>query len=345
MIIPYRAGRVLRRLIFILLVLALIAGVILLCWFLWLNRYVVYTRDGVKLDFNANLDYAQGQTATPPESIPTVPIYYEEETTPPAVSKELVRFSGYYVTIQDLTANFDTVQQQLSQLPAGSTVMLEVKNVQSYFYYSSSLGFHVKNFDVTRMDALFAELRARGHYLIARLPAFQEYDYILADEWGTVPFGLPIKGGNGSLWLDTEGPCYWMNPASDGTIAYLIQIVTELRVMGFDEVVFSDYRFPETDKIGFEGDKMQTLNATAATLVNACATDSFCVSFTRKSPDLTLPEGRTRLYLEGVSAAEAAALAAQAGFADNSVHVVFLTEAGDTRYDQFCVLRPLDSAH
>ncbi len=38
-------------------------------------------------------------------------------------------------------------------------------------------------------------------------------------------------------------------------------------------------------------------------------------------------------------------MAAQAGFSDPKLHVVFLTEVGDTRYDAYCVLRPIDSAH
>lgn len=346
MIIPYRAGRVLRRLFLTLLILALLAGAGLLCWFLWLGRYVVYTREGAKLDFGISLEYAPGQTAAAPVPIPTVEIIYGEATEPQEETvKGLTRFSGYYVTLKELTSDFDTVQERLEKLPAGSTVMLDVKNAQSYFYYTSSLGFPAPKFDTTRLDGLIKELKARGDYLIARLPAFQEYEYILEDEWGRVPYGLPIKGGNGSLWLDTAYPCYWMNPASEGTLTYLMQIITELRIMGFNEVVFSEFRFPDTDKIGFEGDKMAALNAAAATLVNACATDSFCVSFIRSAPDLTLPAERTRLYLEGVAAADAAALAAQAGFADSSVHVVFLTDTNDTRYDQFCALRPLETAH
>lgn len=347
MMIPYRARRALRRLFIAVLVLLLAAAALLLCWLLWLNRYVIYDRyEGARLDFQQSLQYPPGETAVPPEPMETVEIHYGSaggDDTP--VNTELVRFSGYYVTLEELLADFDGVKQKLEALPGGSVILLNIKDVRSWSYYTTSVGMQSEKFDVTKMDTLIAGLKSRGHYLIARIPAFQEYDYILADQTQRVPYGLSRKGGNGSLWLDTEGPCYWLNPTSDGTLTYLIQTVTEIRSKGFNEVVFADYRFPKTDKIAFEGDPLQALTDTAAKLVRTCSTDTFAVSFTRTAADLTLPEGRTRLYLEGVSAADAASLAGQAGFEDADAHVVFLTDSGDTRFDEFSVLRPLDSAH
>ena len=346
MTIPYRTRQVLRRLCATVLVLALIAAGLLLCWLLWLHRYVVYTQDGAKLDFNLSMEYPQGETAVPPASLPTVDIHYDEGKAPELeLNTELVRFSGHYVTLDVLLADFDSVAAQLEQLSAGATVLIDVKNVKSYSYYSTDVGIQATDFDTVKLVSLIRKLQDHGLYLIARIPAFQEYEYILEDQAQRVPYGLPKKGGNGSLWLDKDGPCYWMNPASDGTLTYLIQTVTELRLLGFDEVVLDNFRFPNTDQIQFDADKIQTLTDIADKLVKTCATDTFCVSFSRAAPDLTLPEGRTRLYLEGISAADAAAMAEQAGFPNASVHVVFLTDTGDTRFDEFCVLRPLEMMH
>ena len=346
MTIPYRTRQFLRRLLAAVLVLALIAAGVLLCWLLWLHRYVVYTQDGAKLDFNLSLEYPQGETAVPPEPLPTVNIQYDEDKPPElVVNTELVRFSGYYVTLEALLADFDGITDQLAQLSSGETLLIDVKTVKSYSYYSTDVGMPATDFDTTKLDKLIRNLQNQGIYLIARIPAFQEYEYILEDQTQRVPFGLPRKGGNGSLWLDKEGPCYWMNPASDGTLTYLIQTITELRLLGFDEVVLKDFRFPNTDQIRFDEDKTQTLVDLAAKLVKTCATDTFCVSFSRAAPDLPLPEGRTRLYLENISAVDAAAMAQQTGFPDPSIHVVFLADTGDNRFDKFCVLRPLDMMH
>lgn len=327
------------------LVLVIIAAALGLCWLLWLNRYIVYTKDGAMLDFNQSLQYPEGVIPQEPKPAETVEIHYKDDSTNgEAVSTELARFTGYYVELADIQSDFDTVKQELAALPNGCTILLDVKNVQSYFYYSTSVGLQANGFDVNQMDALITELRAKGHYLIARIPAFQEYRYFLDDERGRVPYGLFKLSKNG-LWLDKSGPCYWLNPASDGTLAYLIQIIMELRGRGFHEVVLNDFRFPDSSQYIFEGDKMQALTDTAATLVNTCSTDTFAVSFTRSAADLTLPEGRTRLYITGAAAADAATIAGKTGFDDPSLHVVFLTDLNDTRFEEYCVLRPLASAH
>lgn len=347
MSIPYRARRNLRRFLVTVLALFVFISLALLCWLLWLNRYVVYSREGAKLDFSLSVQYAPGEVPTQPTPYPTVTVHGKEEQTEDPedpVTTELQQFSGYYVTLNSLTENFDNVRDQLAALPEGSTVMLELKDPGSYVYYSSEVAKEEPDFDTARVDQLIRSLQEKGHYVIARIPAFQERVYILDDERGRFDYGLEhIQGG--SLWWDSENRCYWLNPTVDGTLAYLIQLVTELRGLGFDEVVFSDFRFPDTEKIRFDGDKMEALNNAASVLVKACSTDTFCVSFTRSTADLTLPEGRTRLYLTGVSAADADTAAESAGLADPKAQVVFLTEMSDTRYEEFSVLRPLDSAH
>lgn len=346
MSIPYRTRRFFRRFFTTILVLALFAALTVLLWLLWLNRYVVYSQDGAKLDFSQSVQYATGVTPVEPEPMETVTVHNKtEEEESEEISTELAPFQGYYVTLDALTADFEAAVSQLKALPEGSTVMLQLKDLRSYVYYTSDIAKENPNFDTAQVDNLVQSLQSKGHYVIAQIPSFQEYYYIMENERDRVPYGLPKAGGNGSLWLDSDGPCYWLNPQSQGTLTYLIQLVTELRSIGFDEVVFADYRFPNTDKIAFEGDKLTALNEAAATLVKTCSTDKFCVSFTRTAPDLTLPAGRTRLYLTGVSGADIDAVAAGAMLENVNAQLVFITESGDTRYNDYGVLRPLESAH
>jgi len=345
MIFSYRTRRVLKRLLIGLLVLALIGTGVLMCWLLWLNRYVVYTQTGAILDFNQPLEYAPGQVPTPPDPLPNININYGDSEDEEQQKTELERFSGYYITLDTLLSDYDSVSQKLRQLKSGATILLDVKSVSSYSYFSTDVGMRATDFDTAKLDSLIADLRKNGHYLIARIPAFQEYRYILANERERVPFGLPKDGGNGSLWLDADGPCYWMNPAKEGTISYLIQTVSELRQKGFHEVVLDDFRFPRTDMIDFDLMKNEILVDAAETLVKACATDTFCISFVRTKADLPLPEGRARLYIEGATILDVPSLLEQSGFSDPSVRVVFLTDSGDTRFDEYCVLRPIEMAH
>ncbi len=347
MSIPYRTRRNLRRILVTVLVLTIFLTLALLCWLLWLNRYVIYYRDGARLDFDLPVQYGPGETPVEPESRPPFvlhdPMEDSDDPDGPAVLP-LQQLNGFYVTLTDLTENFESVQQQLAALPDGSTVMLELKDAGSYVYYTSDVASEKRDFDTDLVDLLIQDLQERNFYVIARIPAFQERDYILEDERGRFDYGLEHSSG-GSLWWDSANKCYWLDPTSDGTMTYLIQLVTELRSKGFDEVVFSDFRFPDTDSIRFEGDRQAALVEAASTLVKTCSTDSFCISFTREAPDLELPEGRTRLYLTGVVAADADTAAEAAGMEDPAAQVVFLTDMSDTRYEVFSVLRPLEDAH
>lgn len=343
--IPYRLKIALRRVLIAVLVLAVLGGCLLLCWLLWLNRYVVYTQDGAVLDFDQSLQYTGGEAPAAPETGSTVEIAINENGGgEDQTSTELAQFSGYYVELEELTSDFSAVKEQLSAMKEPTTVLLDVKSVKSYFYYSTSVGLQVTGFDVTQLDGLITQLKEEGHYLIARIPAFQEYQYILDNERERVPYSLMKLNKNGS-WLDTSAGCYWMDPSSDGTLTYLIQIITELRSLGFDEVVLNDFQFPDSDQYVFEGNKQQTLADTAGTLVNTCATDSFAVSFCGSSLTLPVTDGRSRLYLKDVAAADAATKAQNAGMTDPQIRVVFITELNDTRFDEYSVLRPLSSAH
>jgi hypothetical protein len=220
-----------------------------------------------------------------------------------------------------------------------------MRNVRGEAFYTTKLGRTANKVDAPAVTALIQQLDQKNHYLIARFSPLRDRWYILEDERTRVPYGLPVAGGNGSLWEDVSIrglSHYWLNPASTGAQHHIVDIVTELREMGFDEVVFSDFRFPNTDKIRFDGDKLTALTECAAKLVKTCATDTFCVSFSRVEPDLSLPAGRTRLYLSGVSGMDIADVAGMTGFADPTIQLVFQTDSGDARFDEYCVLRPLE---
>ena len=334
--IPYRTRSILRRLTVTVLIILLVASMVLLSWLLWLNRYVVYTRDGVKLDFGLSMEFPEGQPAVPPTPGATIDIYYNEgENVILPESTELTQLSGLYVTGEMLSQDIAAIRQQLKTLPADTPIMLDVKNIRGEFYFSTTLGKNSTAIDASQMDLLIKDLKA-NHYLIARLPALRDYWYGLEN----VNDGI-FNPNRLSLWMDAER-CYWLNPASDGTLSYLVQIAKELRTLGFDEVVFDDFCVPDTDAIYFEGDRAEAINKTAASLVTICATDTFAVSFVNSTETFQLPDGRSRLFLRDIAAADAAATAERTGLADPDIRLVFLTNLKDTRYDAYGVLRPVD---
>lgn len=338
MTIPYRTRQILKRAAMIVLIAALVLGILFALWFFWLQRFVVYTKDGVVFDFSLSGTVNKGELLQKPEQQPTIPIHYGDEGKIEA-DTELTQMIGYYVDAEALL-DMAAVRSQIQQLPSGTPVMVDVKDIYGSFFYSSAVGTQKHaNISAKDMDALIALLNDRDLYSIARIPALRDYAYGL----NHVPDGLSVASG-GYLWAD-EFYCYWLNPNSEGTVNYLVQIISELKNLGFDEVVLTDFHFPDTDEIAFKGDKQKALATAANTLVTTCTTTTFAVSFVGQDAAFALPEGRTRLYLEGITASEASSVAQQTGIADPAIHVAFLTDVHDTRFDEFSVLRPLAAAH
>lgn len=338
--IPYRTR---RRLLFLGVILLVVLAVILLallCWFTWLQRYVVYTRnEGAVLDFSLNPQLSDGTAAVPPEDDFTVSVYYNEGENAINTTRELTKLTGYYIDRQALIGGVDEVLQQVRALDRGTPVMLEVKSaVGNYFYSSSVAEYRDSKVDIEAVDQLIRELDASGVYLIAKLPSLRDRMFGL----NNVNDG--VFDTRGAYLYRDDGGCYWLNPAREAVMTYLVQTVSELKSLGFDEVVFDYFDFPDTQYMRFNGDKEQALIQAAQTLVTSCATDNFAVSFAQK-PGFALPAGRTRLYLKDAAAADAALLAQQTGLENPDIRVVFLTQIHDTRFDDYGVLRPLDAAH
>lgn len=337
--IPYRTRLALKRAGIISLIVILAAALVFTCWFVWLKRYVVYTReDGAKLDMGLSPQIMQGQVAKPPEKEDPVDIYYNEGDNAINTSKELTQLVGYYIDADALKAGVDGIQEQLKLLPGDTPIMLDVKSPKGNFYYSSSISENRdKKIDALAVDGLIEQLDKSGRYLVARLPALRDREYGLHNVSDGV---FDTRGAY--LFVD-EGGCYWLNPTRQGTISYLVQIVTELKSLGFDEVVFDSFTFPDTKYMRFDGNKDEALATAAKTLVTTCATDRFAVSFAQM-PGFALPEGRSRLFVTNAAAADVASFVQQSGLADPAVRLVFLTEFHDTRFDEYGVLRPLDAA-
>ena len=341
MSLSYRTRRRLRHSLIAIAVIACLSLTAFVGWLVWLDRFIIYTRDGAKLDFALSQISSEGETAEPPDLSEPVKIIVQnpdEDNNQPII--EQVSISGYYINSKDLKEDIPGLIDKLQSLPAGTAILLDMKTIKGSFYYPTAVGNTVsKEIDLEQMNKLLELLSNQKLHAIARVPAFRDWEYGLHN----VPQGLPQKGANGALWMDDKN-CYWLNPAKDEVLGYLIRIVTELKSLGFDEVVFSDFCFPDTNRIKYEGSKSEAISNAAATLVEACASERFFVSFQSTDYAFPLPNGNTRLYLQNVAAAEIPLVRQQAVTSNPNIQLLFLTEANDTRYNDYCVLRPLEDA-
>lgn len=336
--IPYHTRQTIKRIAVVILVVAAVLLVVWACWLVWLGRFFVYSRsEGAVLDFGLPSQMQEGELALPPQQ-ETVPIFYNEGNDTAAAKKELSQIVGCYVQLDDLKKDVAAVKKQIQTLPRGTAVMVDVKNIYGSFFYQSEVGSSRSDqVDIEAMEDLIGYLDESGLYVIAKLPALRDYAYGLKH----VSDGLPTS--EGYLWMD-EDDCYWLNPSSEGTISYLTKIIMELKQRGFDEVVFYDFSFPQTDRIVFSGDKNEALAKAAETLVNTCATEQFAVSFMADGA-WKLPEGRCRMYVQNVDATEVDGKAQQLGIESPEARLLFLTDIHDTRFEKYSVLRPLAVAN
>ncbi len=335
--LSYLGRQRLRRVLTVLAVI--VVGLILAwwCWFVWLERFVVYTPNGVRLDFDATWSLEDAQEAVPPEN-ETVAIHFNEGEDVVITPASLPRLNGYYVTEAQLAADVDAILAAIRKLPKGTGVVLELKNAQGRFFYSTKVsGAPVSDrLDIAAMDELIAAVAKADCYLVARMPALRDHDFAMVSP------GDGLATESGSLWADRSN-CYWLNPSSRGTMQYLGDIVTELDKLGFDEVVFTDFRWPETDQIPWDGQStpQEAVAQTAQWLVDTYAVGSFTVSFQAYGDDLTMPSGRTRIYLTDVAPSMAQEVLESVQADNPQTQVVFQTEIPDNRYFIASSIQPL----
>ena len=335
--IPYRHRRTLNRIGTVLLVLITIFAIAWLCWVVWLQRYVVYTDGDAKLDFSQSSYDITGKEAVPPKAEQNISIFYNEGADAINTSTDMTPIAGYYITAEMFQTDFDNVMLQVERLTSSTAVMVDMKGGYGSFYYESKLPDSVQSAstNIPQVKTLLDKLESKGFYTIARISAFRDYNFGL----NHVPSGLYMLSRAG-LWSD-EGGYYWLDPTSSTTLGWVTDVVLELKELGFDEVVLDNFRFPNSTQYIFNGDKTVALQEAAESLMSTCSSSKFVLSFIVDDPTFKLPEGRCRMYLSDIGAASVSSTANLTGLEDPDIRVVFLSESGDTRYDDYSVLRTL----
>ena len=331
--LSYRTRCALKRAGKIALVFLVVGVLAYGLWFSWLDRFVVYSREeGAQLDFSSSITDKSGVVAEKPEAKPPVSVFYNDGQLE-VESEELTKLKGYYVTASQLEKDLEGILAKLQELPKGTAVMIDVKSMYGNFFYSSAVRDHrASTIDPEAMDRLIETINEGNLYTIAHLPAFRDMKYGMENIMQT------LQDSRGYGWYDYYG-CYWLVPTKTAVQEYVTQIALELRSLGFREVVFYDFCFPDTDKVVFNGDRKKALYDAAQTIVKTCATDRFTVSF--EDGGFGIPEGRCRIYGLDVAAADVESFVEKFERENAEVSFVFMTELHDTRYEQYGVLRPL----
>lgn len=340
MSLTYRTRRRFQRWGTVAMVVAIIFIVLWLISALWLQRYVIYSREGASVDLSRPISESDGVRAQKPQAAGSISIYYNEGSDAVELTTELYPVTGYYVSYDDLSKHMDEVWENFKLVKSGSTMMIELKGGYGTFYYSSKLAEATPSasVDTPQVDALIDECKAKGIYLIGRVSSLRDRMYGNSH----VPSGLYMLSRAG-LWMDPGG-CYWLNPLDMSAQNWICAVANEVKGLGFNEVMLADFAFPNTDQYIFSEDKEASLLTCLDMIMKNVQTDYFTVSFGVATSAFPLPEGRSRIYIESTDAANAQRVYDQADFENKDARLVFLAATNDSRYASFSVLRPLSCA-
>lgn len=346
MSLPYRTKQRLHKTGLVAGFVLLIAIICWICWTTWAQRYVVYTKDGAQLDFTLQQLQDDGVIAEEPVAQGNVSIYYNEGSAAVDVQKNLTKLDGYYISYDIMTKDMQGVLNSLQYVESGTPVMIELKGSYGSFYYSSKLDDAVMaaSVNIDQVDELITQLKNKGYYLIAKVSALADYNFGNAYPTSSGLYVPDAAGNYKYLWMDKG--IYWLNPTSTSTLNWITSVVLELKGMGFNEVVLSNFRFPDSEEYRFTGNKTEALTNAAATLYTSCKSDKFTMGFAVTDPEFTLPEGRTRIYLEDVEAKDISATIGKIQLTeeDRESRIVVVAATNDSRYNVYGVLRPVQQA-
>jgi len=338
-IFSYRNKRHIKQFIIVLAVVLSVLLMFCVCRFIYLQRYLIYSGGQVSLDFNQTLDRAP-QDSVPKWDPSTVQIITKDPAIQQvnAADEPMKQLTGFYISTE-MFKDLDYLNAALAEQQDIKTIMLDLKSVYGNFYYSSGTpgAKYTTAADVPAVDDLIERLaEMEGVYLIARIASLSDPNFALANQ----SCGLPLRSG--ALWVD-DNNCYWLDPMATAVQEYLVTIAQELAVMGFDEVVFDDFRIPESTNIVYRSElSREDAAAEAAKSIRALlATDPIRVSFNSSNPKVA--EVSDRVYLVTDDGASVAGLVdnVKEPLEDPTVQIVFLTASRDTRFDGYGLLRPL----
>ena len=241
--IPYRTRRMIQRIGIVFLIFLMLFIIAWFCSVVFLERYVVYTREGAMLDMSISANEIIGEEVTSKESSTGITIFYNEGENAVNMSNELVQLDGYYIDIEALKTDIAGCWDLMEPLNSNTPIMIDLKGGYGSAYYSSTLPGIITSSEVSvaSVDELIGYMNDKNFYTIARISAFRDYNYGL----NHVSTGLMHINGKG-LWPDA-GHCYWLDPTKEDTINWIVSIIKEIKNMGFDEVVLTDFCFPDSD--------------------------------------------------------------------------------------------------
>ncbi len=335
----YRKKQAAKRALWIIGIAAALFLIFYIGRFVFLQRYITYDSDG------AHLDYDQHITMTGEDPVVRDPADFPFETVidpdEEFASDEPIstRLHGYYISTSMLADGVDGVREALRENDDYNALIIDVKSIFGNYYYSTKLpdaplATAAKIEDV---DLLIRELtQTKKLTVIARFAAFSDRNYALEHHSQSLPLY------NGALW-EGEDLCYWLNPYSNDVQGYLASIAMELSDLGFDEVLFDDFYFPDSDRIAWDDTvtREQAVVDAAIGITDNLFGIEIGVCFGSDNPDVAAKAGRVCITTDDAGDVEDIVESLKDSVEDPVGQIMFITSSRDTRFEVGGVFRPL----
>ena len=245
-----------------LAVTLLVLAILLAVWlFYYLQRFIVYDKDGLRLELSAQREEllhpgGDNSAGAPAAFTPVdVEIVVEQRSfseLQTSAGSNVPPMKAAFVSAAQL--NEATLKYYSANMGNFDTLVLELKDADGFLHWHSRAeladSFAVNG--TTELADALAPLKEQGVHLTAQISALA--DSAMAQR--NAPIALR-NAADGSTYTDASGRSY-LDPYSDDTRAYLRTLLSELAFNGFDEVLLSGFVCPDGDQVRFSLTRTQT---------------------------------------------------------------------------------------
>lgn len=233
----YRGRNRVRTFLLILIAALCLVLVLAVVGFFLLEPYIIYTSDGIRLEFPAGGGREPDQAiVVEPEATPPLLVVTPEPTPEPAAA-------DFRAVLLPRTALTDGTAAAQMEAAGATAAVFDMKADDGTLGYISDLAL-AKRAEASAADpGLNEAIRALNSgeiYTVARVSCFRDnklpYHYNAA--------ALRTGAGN---WRDSAG-IRWLSPAVADSRQYVAGICAELAALGFDEIVLDYAAFPTAEQ-------------------------------------------------------------------------------------------------
>ena len=253
-------------LIITIIVLSIVAFVVLL--FYGLQKYIVISNDGLRLELPILMEDAPTQTdddGNVTHSFEQVnaeleigePDYSNIKAT---AGENLGELKAVYVPAASVTAA--GVDASLANVTGANAVLLDVKTVTGMLVWESDVDI-AKGYGTSGtvdLKSIVSSLKERNIYVAVRMCCF--VDNTLASRYAQ----LALRTSDGQPYSDSNGA--WLDPTNALVRGYIADLCRELSKMGVDEIVLLGMRMPDTPGLQFAYSGSSSSQPTTVTAIS-----------------------------------------------------------------------------